>query len=112
MCLCFVFYSPFDFQCRSNKFPYNNNVHNSYCDFDYPINQTEGDVEDSWDTPPEIMRMIEQEEKAIEPHGETTELVNLGTEENRREVKVGTAMGDSVRAKLVQLLREYVDVFA
>ena len=58
------------------------------------------------------MRMVEQEEKVIEPHEESTEMVNLGTKENRKEIKVGTAMEDKERKKLIQLLFDYADVFA
>ncbi|OMO77592.1 reverse transcriptase [Corchorus capsularis] len=36
--------------------------------------------------PSDLMRLIEQEDRQIQPHKESTELINLGTEENRREM--------------------------
>ena len=40
------------------------------------------------------------------------EAINLGTEEERREVKIGTTLSPIIRKKLIYLLREYSDVFA
>jgi hypothetical protein len=39
-------------------------------------------------------------------------LVNLGTEENKREIKIGAALEPEVKKKITQLLRDYPDVFA
>lgn len=39
-------------------------------------------------------------------------MINLGTQENMREVKVGTSLNDEIKKKLVELLCEYSDVFA
>ena len=39
-------------------------------------------------------------------------MVNLGTEEQVREVKIGAALEDSVKSRLIDLLREYSDIFA
>jgi len=36
--------------------------------------------------------MVEQEEREIKPHQEETMLVNLGTDKEKKEVKVGTCM--------------------
>jgi len=58
------------------------------------------------------MRLLEQEEKTIQPHEEVTETINLGTESDKKEVKIGTTMKKSVREDLVKLLSEYADVFA
>ena len=46
------------------------------------------------------------------PHQEVTETINLGTEEERREVKIGTTLSPATRKELISLLREYSDVFA
>ena len=40
------------------------------------------------------------------------EAINLGTEKERREVKIGTTLSPTTRKKLIDLLREYNDVFA
>jgi hypothetical protein len=55
---------------------------------------------------------LEQEEKEIQPHQEPVEVINLGTDEDWKEVKVGASLKDDVKRKLIDLLQEYVDVFA
>ena len=62
--------------------------------------------------PPDLLRLVEQEEKQIMPHKEATEWINLGTEENKREVKIGTTLTAEERQDLIELLKEYSDVFA
>ncbi|XP_039684982.1 uncharacterized protein [Medicago truncatula] len=52
------------------------------------------------------------EGKAIQPHQEEIEIINLGTKENKREIKVGAALEKRVKKKIFQLLREYPDIFA
>ena len=46
------------------------------------------------------------------PHQEVTEAINLGTKEERREVKIRTTLSPTIRERLIDLLREYSDVFA
>ena len=48
----------------------------------------------------------------IQPHQEPVDVINLGTEEDLKEVKVGTALGQEIKDELVSLLREFADVFA
>ncbi|XWS53974.1 hypothetical protein CRYUN_Cryun10bG0047500 [Craigia yunnanensis] len=55
---------------------------------------------------PELLRLVEAEDKQILPHQEVTEVINLGNEEIKKEVKIGTTIF------IVSLLQEYVDVFA
>ena len=54
------------------------------------------DLETDW--------MVEQEERSLEPFYESVEIVNLGTEENRREVKVGDGLDRAENDRLVELL--------
>ena len=62
--------------------------------------------------PEELARLLRQEEKVIQPHQEDVEVINLGTEEDKREVRVGAALQDTVKTRLIELLHEYDDVFA
>ena len=39
------------------------------------------------DLPPDLLRLVAQDEKQILPHQEITKVINLGTEEEKREVK-------------------------
>jgi hypothetical protein len=39
--------------------------------------------------------MLDHESKALQPHQESMETINLGTEEEKKEVKVGTTLGQA-----------------
>ncbi|XP_019430352.1 PREDICTED: uncharacterized protein LOC109337762 [Lupinus angustifolius] len=98
----------------SNINPRNNNhvISHTY-NHDHPNNQLdEGDSDEEWEASPELLRMIEQESREIKPREEPTELVNLGTEDDEKEVEVGTLMKEEERKKIIQLLHEFKDVFA
>ena len=41
----------------------------------------------------ELSRLLQQEEKAIQPHEDPVEIINLGTEEDRKEVKIDANLG-------------------
>lgn len=56
--------------------------------------------------------MVEYEYIDLQPHQKQVETINLGTEEAKKEVKIGTTLGTNVKERLVKLLQEYVDVFA
>ncbi|KAI5444641.1 hypothetical protein KIW84_013060 [Lathyrus oleraceus] len=77
--------------------------------FEFPVFEAEED--DVEEIPNEITRLLEHEEKIIQPHLEILETVNLGSEDCVREVKIGALLEKSVKKGLIELLREYVDVF-
>jgi len=62
--------------------------------------------------PPELERIIAQEDREMRSHQEETELVGLGTDNGRREVKVGTGMTAPIREELMALLKDYQDIFS
>ncbi|KAI5425428.1 hypothetical protein KIW84_031286 [Lathyrus oleraceus] len=78
--------------------------------FEFPVFDAEED--DDEEIPDEITRLLEHEEKIIQPHLENMETINLGSEDCVREVKIGALLEESVKKGLIELLREYVDVFA
>ena len=39
--------------------------------------------------PGELARLLQQEERATQPHEEPVEMINLGTDIDRKEVKIG-----------------------
>ena len=78
--------------------------------FEFPVFEAEED--DVQEIPDEITRLLEHEEKIIQPHLENLETVNLGSEDCVREVKIGALLEESVKKGLIELLREYIDVFA
>ncbi|KAI5399128.1 hypothetical protein KIW84_064489 [Lathyrus oleraceus] len=78
--------------------------------FEFPVFEAEED--DVEGIPDEITRLLEHEEKIIQPHLENLETVNLGSEDCVREVKIGALLEESVKKGLIKLLREYSDIFA
>ena len=64
------------------------------------------------DLPLNLLRLVEQDERQILPHQEITKAINLGTEEERKEVKIGTTLSSAIRKELIDLLQDYNDVFS
>ena len=98
-----------------------NNEHNDYkislpnFDFERTSYISETDLEediDELDLPPEMQRLLAVEDKEILPHQEITELVNLGTDDEKKEVKIGSSLDPFAKKEIVDLLKEYVDIFA
>src|ERR1051325_11049733 len=118
----FYFYHPFKrlcvlththvIHCRITP----NLVNNSYAidkyDFDNPIYQAEDKSEEDCEVPGELVRLLQQEDQVIQPHEEQVEVVNLGTDEDRKEIKIGAGLENSVKERLIQMLRDYIEVFA
>ena len=53
-----------------------------------------------------------QEEKSIQLHEDPVEVVNLGTEADRKEVKIGVNLEDGIKNRLIHMLHEYVEIFS
>ncbi|RDY05015.1 hypothetical protein CR513_11200, partial [Mucuna pruriens] len=60
----------------------------------------------------EMKRLIEQERPKFQSLVEELEAINLGGEEEKKEVRVGKQMPPDLRRSLIELLEEYADVFA
>ena len=63
----------------------------------------EEDMKDD-DLPPDLLRLVEQDEKQILPHQEITEAIDLGTEEEKKELKIGTTLLHATKKELIDLL--------
>ena len=70
----------------------------------------EEDIDES-DLPPEMLRLLNMEDKQILPN-QVTKLVNLGTDNEKKEVKIGLSLDSSANKEIMDLLKEYVDIFA
>jgi hypothetical protein len=81
-------------------------------DFENPIFQAEEEGDEDCELPEELARLLKQEKRIIQPHQESIEVINLGTEDAKREIKIGDALEDNVKKGLIELLQEYVDIFA
>ena len=64
------------------------------------------------DLSPDLLRLVEQDERKILPHQEIIKAVNLGIEEEKKEVQIGTTLSSATRKELIDLLQDYSDVFA
>ena len=62
--------------------PFDNNYVISNYDFEKPIYQAEDEGEKDCEIPGEHARLLMQEERAIQPHEDSVEVVNLGTKED------------------------------
>ncbi|KAI5410038.1 hypothetical protein KIW84_055495 [Lathyrus oleraceus] len=63
--------------------------------FEFPVFEAEED--DVGEIPDEITRLLEYEEKIIQPHLENLETINLGSEDYIREVKIGALLEESIK---------------
>ena len=59
-----------------------------------------------------MQRLLAMEDKQILPHQEVIELVNLGTDDEKKKVKIDSSLDPSAKKEIVDLLKEYVDIFA
>ena len=80
--------------------------------FENLIYQAEDEGEEDCEVLGELARLLQSEEMTIQPHEEPVDTVNLGTEKDKKEVKVGANLEPSVKKRLNQLLHDYVEVFA
>ena len=84
-------------------------------DFERTSYISETDLEediDQLDLPSKMQRLLAMEDKQILPHQEVTELVNLGTNNEKKEVKIGSSLDSLVKKEIVDLLKEYADILA
>src|SRR3954470_15950016 len=72
----------------------------------------EAKEEEEEEIPDEISRLLKHKERAILPHKEPLEKINLGSEEDKKEVTIGSLLDTDIKSKLTDLLKEYADVFA
>ncbi|KAI5410058.1 hypothetical protein KIW84_055513 [Lathyrus oleraceus] len=72
----------------------------------------EAEEESDEEVSDELSRLLKQDEKIIQPFEEQIELVNLGSEDNVKEVKIRSRMCPDVKKGLIDLLQEYSDMFA
>ena len=60
----------------------------------------------------ELSHLLEHEEKSIQPFEEQIELVSLGSEDDVKEVKIGSQLCPEAKKGLIDLRQNYSDVFA
>ena len=60
----------------------------------------------------EMRRLIDHENKQILPHQEVTEVINLGNNEEKKEVKIGIALSTKIKKEIISLLHEFAFIFS
>ena len=73
-------------------------------------NDSEGDM-DYETLPLEMRRLIDQKNKQILPHQEAIEVINLGSNEEKKEVKIGIAPSVKIKKQIISLFYEFANVF-
>ena len=61
--------------------------------------------------PLEMRRLIDQENKQILSHQGEIEVISLGNNEEKKEVKVGTTLSAETKKEIIYLLHEFANVF-
>ena len=76
-------------RCTSTTDSIDNDSAITHYDFDNLIYQAEEEGEEDCDLLKELARLLKQEEKVIQPHQESLEVIDLGTKGVKKEVKMG-----------------------
>ncbi|XP_052305620.1 uncharacterized protein LOC127904792 [Populus trichocarpa] len=59
-----------------------------------------------------VRKLLEQQEQTWKPITEELETINVGSDQLKKELKIGTLVTSELRTKMIALLQEYADVFA
>src|SRR3954464_14550190 len=98
--------------CRSLPNTTDNDTAKTQYKLEALANQSEeGDEEDD-ELPEELSRLMEKESKSMLPPQEAIETINLGTDEEPKNIKIGATLNEDVKATLIKLLHEYAEIFA
>ena len=90
--------------------PVENNDLSPSPNFECPVYGAEEEEYD--EIPDEVSRFLEREENTIQSYKEPLEMINLGSEEDPKKVKIGALLHPDVKSRLVELLKEYMDIFS
>src|SRR3954469_5734960 len=98
--------------CRSPSNITDNNTAETQHKFEALANQSEEGGEEDDELPEELSRLMDRESKSMLPPQEAIEIINLGTDEEPKNIKIGATLNEDVRTTLVKLLNDYVEIFA
>src|ERR1051325_7134160 len=62
--------------------------------------------EEFYEIPKEVSRLLEPEENTIQQYKDSLEVINLGSEEDVKEIKIGTSLRPKVKIRLIEMLKE------
>ena len=86
-------------------------------DFDFEMTSyiSETDFEEDIDEsnlPPKMLRLLTMEDRQILPYQEVTEFINLGMDDEKKEVKISSSLDASAKKEITDLFKEYTNIFA
>ena len=73
--------------------PMGNNTAMAFCDSENLTYQAEDEGEEYCEVPRELARLLQQEERTIQPHEEPVDTINLDTEEDKKRGQSGCQYG-------------------
>src|SRR3954468_24171681 len=98
--------------CRSSSDTTDNNTAETLYELEALANQAEeGDEEDD-ELPEELSRLVDKESKSMLPPQEAIEIINLGTDKEPKNIKIGATLDEGIKTRLIKLLHENVEIFA
>lgn len=101
-----------NYSCRSDSDSIDNKNAMANYNFENSIYQAEKDCDEDCELLEELARLLQQESKLIQVYQESLEIVNLRSEDYKKEIRIGANLQADVNRRLIELLHEYVDVFA
>ena len=75
--------------CRSNSDSIDNNIAMVNYNFENMIYRAEEDCDEDCELLEELARLLQQEFKLIQPYQEALEVVNLGSEDCKKNIRIG-----------------------
>src|SRR3954468_4376190 len=98
--------------CRSPSNTTDNNTAETLYKLEALANQSEEGDEEEDELPEELSRLMDKESKSMPPPQEAIEIINLGTDEEPKNIKIGATLNEDVKTTLIKLLHENVEIFA
>ena len=78
-----------------------NNSAMAFSDSEDLVYHVEYEGDKDCEVPGELARLLQREERAILPHEELLDTINLGTEEDKKEIKLGANLESGVKERLI-----------
>src|SRR3954468_20024256 len=98
--------------CKSPSDTTDNNTAETLYKLEALANQPEEEDEEDDELPEELSRLMDKESKSMLPPQEAIEIINLGTNKEPKDIKIRETLNEDVKATLIKLLHEYVEIFA
>ena len=71
-----------------------------------------GDTNDPLSGQSECDSDLDKEDRKVTPISGSTELIDFGSPDQSKELRIGSSLSPDERSRLIDLLRSYLDVFA